>query len=98
MWISMKDTDIQQLLARLRELHKKCYPGEPWRIEKEPHNCPDGTTHFNHVRQTAYISGAPLAVAIASHVTPDLAELLVLMRNNLPELIRLARLGLDVQG
>ena len=77
---------------------QKCYPDEPWRIEKEPHNCPDGTTHFNHVRQTAYISGAPLAVAIASHVTPDLAELLVLMRNNLPELIRLARLGLDVQG
>src|SRR5689334_8060448 len=29
MWISMKDTDIQQLLARLRELHKKCYPDEP---------------------------------------------------------------------
>jgi hypothetical protein len=96
-WISMKDTDIQQLLARLRELHKKCGPDEPWRIEKEPHNYPDGTTHFNHVRQTAHANGEPLAVTIASHVTPDLAELLVLMRNNLPALIRLARLGSDVQ-
>jgi hypothetical protein len=74
-WIGMKDTDIEQLLARLRELHKKCHPDEPWRIEKEPHNYPDGTTHFNHVRQTAHINGEPLAVTIASHVTPDLAEL-----------------------
>ena len=93
----MEDTDVHQLIARLRELHKKCHPDLPWRIEKEPHKFPDGTTHFNHVRRTAR-EGEPRAVTIASRVTPELAELLVLMRNNLPELIRLARLGLDVQG
>jgi hypothetical protein len=93
----MEDIDVHQLIARLRELHKKCHPDEPWRIEKEPHNYPDGTTHFNHVRRTVRVNGEPRAVTIASRVTPELAELLVLMRNNLPELIRLARLGLDVE-
>jgi hypothetical protein len=91
----MKGGDVEQLLARLGELHEKCRPDEPWRIEKEPHDHPDGTTHFNHVRQTARVSGEALTVTIANHLTPELAELLVLMRNNLPELIRQARLGLD---
>jgi hypothetical protein len=93
----MKDTDVEQLLARLGELHEKCHPDEPWRIEKEPHSYPDGTTHFNHVRRTGRVNGEPLAVTIAKHLTPELAELLVLMRNNLPELIRQARSGLHAQ-
>ena len=91
----MKDAEAEQLLARLGELHEKCHPDEPWRIEKEPHDYPDGTTHFTHVRKAARVSGEPLAVTIGSYLTPDLAELLVLMRNNLPEIIRRARLGLD---
>lgn len=93
----MNGRDIEQLLTHLGELHEKCRPDEPWRIEKEPHNYPDGTGHFNHVRHTARVSGEPLTVTIANHLTPELAGLLVLMRNNLPELIRHARLGLDAQ-
>jgi hypothetical protein len=93
----MQDTDVGELLTRLGELHEKCHPDEPWRIEKEPHDYPDGTTHFNHVRRTAFLNGEPVTVTIGNYLTPELAELLVLMRNNLPELIRQARLGLDAQ-
>jgi hypothetical protein len=88
--------DIEQLLDRLDELDKKNGHGE-WRIEKEPHDYPDGTTHFTHVRATAYVKGEPITVSISSYATPEMAELLVLMRNSLPELIRLARAGLKKQ-
>lgn len=63
--------------ARLRELLAK-YP-EPWEIEQEPHSYNDGTTHFTHV---VYRRGEGVTVEIGSHVTPDLAELLILLREN----------------
>lgn len=71
----------EQRSARIKELLKK-YP-EPWVIEKEPHDYNDGTTHFTHVRyraKRAWNNGEEINVEIGSHVTPDLAELLVLLR------------------
>lgn len=68
---------------RIKELLTK-YP-EPWLIEKEPHSYSDGTTEFTHVRYRAkrdWAKGEEVCVEIGSHVTPDLAELLVLLRQN----------------
>jgi hypothetical protein len=49
---------------------------------------PDGTTHFTHVHYTAHdSSGAPLTVAIARCVTPELGELLCILRNNIDAII-----------
>jgi hypothetical protein len=90
--------DAQRLLDRLAELSQSNGLTEPWRIELEPHDYPDGTTHFTHVRTTGYVQGEPVNVSVGSYLTPALAELLVTMRNNLPELIRLARIGLKNQA
>jgi len=68
---------------QIRELLDK-YP-EPWVIEKEPHDYPDGTTHFTHVRyrkKPAWGKDEEICVEIGSHVTPDLAELLILLREH----------------
>lgn len=67
---------------RIKELLAK-YP-EPWVIEKEPHDYKDGTTHFTHVRYyvTDQVFGERHCVEIGSHVSPDLAELLILLREN----------------
>lgn len=64
--------------ARIKELIAK-YP-EPWVIEKEPHNYNDGTKEFTHVRYRTKLDGENMCIEIGSHVTPDLAELLVLLR------------------
>jgi len=90
----MDSSKAHQLLARLSTLHKKCNPDEAWRIEQEPHDYPDGTTHFTHVRMTGHAGGESVRVSICSHVTPELAELIVLMRNNLPDLIAWAKAGI----
>ena len=69
--------------ARIKELIAK-YP-EPWVIEKEPHSYNDGTREFTHVRyyhSPAYARGERVCVEIGSHVTPDLAELLILLRES----------------
>jgi hypothetical protein len=84
-------------LAELSQIRSRKGLDETWRIEKEPHDYPDGTTHFTHVHTTGYVKEEAVTVVIASHVTPDLAEMLVTMRNNLPELLRLARLGLEAE-
>jgi hypothetical protein len=66
---------------RLKELLEK-YP-EPWVIEKEPHSYDDGTTHFTHVRyhrRPKFARNEEIAVEIGSYVTPDFAELLLLLR------------------
>ena len=52
------------LLYRLAELDQSSKPEEPWRIEQEPHDYPDGTTHFTHVRTTGYVQGEPVLVSI----------------------------------
>ena len=90
---SPKD-DAHHLLDRLTDLNKNAPPQEPWRVEQEPHEYPDGTTHFTHVVTTGYIQDEAVKVAIATHLSPTLAELLVTIRNNLPQLIQLAREGL----
>jgi hypothetical protein len=86
-----------RVLNRLTELEQSEGLQDPWRIEKEPHEYPDGTTCFTHVRTTSYVQGEPVSASVGSCLTPELAELLVITRNNLPELIRLARLGLKGQ-
>ncbi len=88
-----------QLLARLAELHQQCDPDEPWRIEEEPHDYPDGTTCFTHVVTTGHsFDGTPVTVAIGKYLTPELAELLVLMRNNLPDLVMWAQALANADG
>lgn len=77
--------EVAKKLRRIRELIAE-YP-EPWVIEKEPHNYNDGTTEFTHVRyyhKPKFSNGETICVEIGSHVTPDLAELLVLLREVAP--------------
>jgi hypothetical protein len=66
-------------------------------IEQEPHDYPDGTTHFTHVVCTSNstVTGEPVKVVIGKYLTPELAELLVLMRNNLPKLVEWAQAAAD---
>lgn len=74
----------EQRAARIKELIA-AYP-EPWVIMKDPHNYDDGTKEFTHVRvgyetRPEWAKGERLNVEIGSYVTPDLAELLVLLRD-----------------
>ena len=62
-----------ELANRLEELGR--HFTDQWRVDKEPHPYPDGTTHFNHVRFTTKYGGEDLQVVVASYATPDLAEL-----------------------
>jgi hypothetical protein len=78
---------LADTLERLASKHR-----ERWYIAKEPHDYPDGTTHFTHVRYSARDStGEPVTVAVASHVTPDLAELLCTLHNNLAVIVEALR-------
>ena len=65
---------------RIKALLAK-YP-EPWLIEKEPHDYNDGTKEFTHVRYRHKLDGEEICIEIGSHVTPDLAELLILLREH----------------
>lgn len=72
---------------RIQELIAK-YP-EPWVIEKEPHNYNDGTKEFTHVRyrhHPDFAKGEEVCVEIGGYLTPDLAELLVLLRESADDL------------
>jgi hypothetical protein len=74
-----------ELANRLEELGRR--HTDEWHVDKEPHPYPDGTEHFNHVRFTKKYEGGDLQVVVATYVTPDLAELLCLLHNNLPTII-----------
>ena len=74
-----------ELADRLEQLRKQ--RGGEWRVEKEPHDYQDGTTHFNHVRYTSNWKGEELTVEVAQYVTPELGELLCLLHNNLDRII-----------
>lgn len=66
---------------RLKELLAK-HP-EPWIIEEEPHDYKDGTTHFIHVvlhKEPKWSPGEKITVEIGHYLTPELAELLLLLR------------------
>jgi hypothetical protein len=94
--MDINSSESLQLLARLEALHWKCRPGELWRIERESHDYPDGTTHFTHVVTTSFaVNNEPVKVVIGKYLTPELAELLVLMRNNLPDLLKWAQAATD---
>jgi hypothetical protein len=80
-----KDMDNKELAARLEALRE--VPRGEWRVEKEPHDYPDGTTEFTHVRYTSELFGEKLTVEVARYVTPELAELLCLLHNNLDKII-----------
>jgi len=82
----MSPIELADLLEQLSRRHT-----EKWRVDKEPHSYPDGTTHFNHVRFTTKYEDEELQVQVASYVTPDLAELLCLLHNNLPTIIAALR-------
>jgi hypothetical protein len=58
-----------ELVDTIEALAKK--HREPWYVVKEPHDYPDGTSHFTHVHYDARdISGHPITVRVASYVTP----------------------------
>ena len=79
--------ELASAIERLARKHR-----EPWYVVREPHEYKDGTTHFTHVRYTAHdSSGAPITVAIADHVTPELGELLCLLHNNIDAIIEALR-------
>jgi len=82
--------DKLELANRLEEL--RSLNSENWRVEKELHNYPDGTDHFNHVRYTAKHFGEDLTVEVANHVSPKLGQLLCLLNNNLDMIIKSLRL------
>jgi hypothetical protein len=46
------------------------------------------------IRATGYVQGEPVNVTIGSQLFPALAELLATMRNNVPKVVRLTRMGL----
>jgi len=73
---------MSELADTIEALAQRCR--EPWYVVREPHDYPDGTTHFTHVHYDARDkSGALLTVRVASHVTPELAELLCVLHNNI---------------
>lgn len=79
-------TSPLQLAARLDALRDR--DGGPWRIEREKHPYKDGTTHFTHVVYTAHdAEGAEMTVRIGDYLTPELAETLCLLHNNLDVII-----------
>ena len=81
---------MSELASTIEALARK--HREPWYVVREPHGYPDGTTHFAHVRFTAHdSSGTPMIVAIADRVTPELAELLCLLHNNIDAIIEALR-------
>jgi hypothetical protein len=80
-------SELADTIEALAQNHR-----EPWYIAKEPHNYKDGTTHFAHVRYTAHDSeGAPMTVAVAQHVTPELGELLCVLHNNISAIVTALR-------
>jgi hypothetical protein len=83
--------DNKELSNRLEEL--RSLSAENWRVEKEPHDYEDGTTHFNHVRYTAKHFGEEVTVEVAQYVTPQLGELLCVLNNNLDRIIAALRAG-----
>lgn len=67
----------------LREKHRP-----DWQVEQEPHDYPDGTKHFTHVR---YRTDDGMTVEVASYVTPDLGNLLCLLHNNIDQFVAALR-------
>jgi len=80
-------SELADTLERLGAKHR-----EPWFIEKEAHDYPDGTTHFTHVRYSAReSSGTTMKVTVAGYVTPQLGELLCTLHNNLAVIVEALR-------
>jgi hypothetical protein len=80
-------SELANVIERLAREHR-----EPWYVVQEPHEYPDGTTHFTHVRYTAHFpSGEPITVGVARHVTPELGELLCLLHNNIDVIVEALR-------
>jgi hypothetical protein len=71
-------TELAATIEALAQRHR-----EPWYVVREPHDYPDGTSYFTHVYYDARDkSGMLLTVRVASHVTPELAELLCVLHNH----------------
>jgi hypothetical protein len=67
---------------RIRELLAK-YP-EPWMAEKETHTM---LTNVRYRKSPKWVRGEEVAVDIGRRLTPDLAELLILLREHALETI-----------
>ena len=83
----MKNAELADKLEALRPKERP-----EWRVEKEPHDYQDGTTHFNHVRYDILDDGMPVGqVEVGSYLSPNLAELLCLLHNNLNAIVHALR-------
>ena len=67
---------------------------QPWRVEQEPHNYSDGTTHFTHVvHDFTDSTGDRGVVRVGEYVTPELAEMMCLLMNNRVAIINALKKG-----
>lgn len=83
----MENKELADMLEELAKTNQ-----EPWVIEKEKHNYPDGTTHFTHVGFIGHdCANEPMDIRIASYLTPDTAELITLLKNNVRQIIEALR-------
>ena len=63
-----------------------------WRVEREPHDYKDGTTHFTHVvYDTTDGTGAPMKIHVGEYVTPDMAEMMCELHNNWRQIVAALR-------
>jgi hypothetical protein len=77
-----------ELADRLQRLIDGERDRGPWRIEREPHHHADGTTHFTHVVHDAYDgAGEKMKVHVGEYVTPNLADLMCSLHNNIELII-----------
>ena len=84
---NIRPHELADRLERLADKHR-----EAWRIDREPHNYRDGTTHFTHVVHDAYDSaGEKMLVRVGEYTTPEIAELMCSLRNNVDLIIRALR-------
>jgi hypothetical protein len=74
----MAPNELGEKILALAHAH----PGH-WRIEIEPHDYADGTKQFTHVvYDTTDHAGNAMRVRVGDYVTPDLAEMMLLLKNN----------------
>lgn len=87
---NVRPYELAERLQRLVDSDKP--PRSDWQIEKETHSYKDGTTHFTHVvKYNAGFEGEKVKVRIGEYVTPELAELLCSLHNNIDLIIRALR-------
>ena len=82
-WVGLEPETLKALVDFAGHINEKYRVQHfKWQIVKEPHNYNDGTKEFTHVSYRKAGDPPFCRVLIGDHVTPDLAELLVLLREH----------------